>query len=158
MYVFSHNKALQPSNRQQTTKLGNAYGVCVILDTIITTTLVSLVALIVWRIKWYFVAPLWLLFATFEGLYLTSALTKVPDGAWFTLCLAFCIATIFSTWRYGKEAQWNVERKGQLLRLSKLVKSDGMGVLHLNDMYGGGELTKTKGMSYLYSVSTKEGI
>lgn len=88
---------------------------------------------------------MWLLFATFEGLYLSSALTKVPDGAWFTLVMAFCIAGIFSTWRYGKEAQWRVERKGQLLRLSKLVKSDGMGVLHLSDMHGGGELTKMKG-------------
>ncbi|QDS73683.1 hypothetical protein FKW77_002924 [Venturia effusa] len=135
---------------KKTTKLGNAYGVCVILDTIITTTLVSLVALIVWRIKWYFVAPLWLLFATFEGLYLSSALTKVPDGAWFTLVMAFCIATIFSTWRYGKEAQWNVERKGQLHRLSKLVRSDEMGVLHLSDLYGGGELTKTKGLGIFF--------
>ncbi|KAE9965189.1 hypothetical protein BLS_007800 [Venturia inaequalis] len=141
---------------KNTTKLGNAYGVCVILDTIITTTLVSLVALIVWRIKWYFVAPLWLIFATFEGLYLSSALTKVPDGAWFTLVMAFCIAGIFCTWRYGKEAQWLVERKGQLLRLSKLVQSDEMGALHLSDVYGGGELTKTKGLGVFFDKSGGE--
>jgi KUP system potassium uptake protein len=104
-----------------------------------------LVALIVWRVKWYYVAPLWLFFATFEGLYLTSALTKVPDGAWFTICLALVIATIFSTWRYGKEAQWIAERRGQLLRLSKLVQNAAGGKMKLNDNFGGGEITTTKG-------------
>jgi KUP system potassium uptake protein len=133
----------------QTTKLGNAYGVCVILDTVITTTLVSLVALIVWRIKWFFVLPLWLVFATFEGLYMTSALNKVPDGAWFTVSLAVVLALIFSTWRYGKERQWKAERKGRLPRLSNLVlitsRSDGAAELKLTEAFGGGEVTNVKG-------------
>jgi KUP system potassium uptake protein len=131
----------------QTTKLGNAYGVCVILDTVITTSLVSLVALIVWQIKWYIVLPLWLTFATLEGLYMTSALNKVPDGAWFTVSLAVIIVSVFSTWRFGKERQWHSERKGRLPRLNRLVKNTDKAVV-LTDEFGGGEVTPMKGKSH----------
>ena len=134
---------------RDTTKLGNAYGVCVILDTVVTTTLVSLVAVIVWRVKWYFVLPIWLIEATFEGLYLTSALTKVPDGAWFTLTLAICIATVFATWRLGKENQWRVERKGRMRQNKLISKGDGE-TLKLNPGLGGGEITATKGMGIFF--------
>jgi KUP system potassium uptake protein len=133
----------------QTNKLGNAYGVCVILDTVITTTFVSLVALIVWKIKWWVVVPLWLTFATLEGLYLTSALNKVPNGAWFTLSLAVILASAFATWRFGKERQWKAERGGRLPRLSRLVKREDDGKLVLVDQYGGSEVTSMKGISHL---------
>ena len=43
-----------------TTKLGHAYGVCVILVTFITTNMVALVALLVWRVPIYIVIPIWL--------------------------------------------------------------------------------------------------
>jgi len=134
---------------RNTTKLGNAYGVCVILDTVVTTSLVSLVAIIVWRVRWWIILPLWLTEATFEGLYMTSALTKVPDGAWFTLCLAIVLATIFSTWRFGKEKQWAVERKGRL-RLSRLISKGKEGELLLNPGFGGQEIITTKGIGIFF--------
>jgi len=134
---------------RDTTKLGNAYGVCVILDTVVTTSLVSLVAIIVWRIRLWIILPLWLIVATFEGLYMTSALTKVPDGAWFTLGLAIILAIIFTTWRYGKEKQWAVERKGRL-RLNKLLSRKKEGGLKLNAGFGGHEIITTKGMGIFF--------
>jgi hypothetical protein len=88
---------------------------------------------------------MWLTFATFEGLYMTSALNKVPQGAWFTVSLAFILASVFSTWRYGKERQWRVERKDRLPRLSKLVSNDPNGNLKLDRSFGGGEVTGIKG-------------
>jgi KUP system potassium uptake protein len=108
------------------------------------------VALIVWKIKWYFVLPLWLLYATLEGLYLTSALNKVPDGAWFTLTLAIVLATVFSTWRFGKENQWASERKGRLPRLSKLVRKGDGNTVYLIDEHGGGELSSLKGLGIFF--------
>jgi len=80
---------------------------------------------------------------------MTSALNKVPDGAWFTVSLAIIIATVFSTWRFGKEHQWRSERKGRLPRLSRLVKTTESGVV-LTEEFGGGEVTAMKG--WLYSV------
>jgi KUP system potassium uptake protein len=90
------------------------------------------------------VLPLWLTFATLEGLYMTSALTKVPQGAWFTVSLAVVIAIVFSTWRFGKERQWRSERKGQLPRLTQLIKTTGNAVV-LTEQFGGGEVTPMKG-------------
>jgi len=86
-----------------TTKLGNAYGVCVIFVTFITTCLVSLVAIVIWKINIFIVIFFFLVFGLLDGVYLTSALTKVPTGAWFTLLLAAILSTIFVLWRFGKE-------------------------------------------------------
>ncbi|KEQ73566.1 putative potassium transporter [Aureobasidium namibiae CBS 147.97] len=149
-----------------TTKLGHAYGVCVILVTFITTNLVTLVALIVWKKNPFLVFALWLPLVTLDGLYLSSALTKVPDGAWFTLLLAVLLASFFSLWRYGKEKQWATEAKNQA-QLSELVAYSSNNLssstaipdasakksFHLSWRHGGGELTETKGMGIFFDKS-----
>ncbi|KAK7711131.1 hypothetical protein SLS57_008221 [Botryosphaeria dothidea] len=63
-----------------TTKLGHAYGFCVVLVTFITTCLVALVALIVWRVQWWLVLPVWFIFITLDGLgiFFDKAGTKLP--------------------------------------------------------------------------------
>ncbi|TGO28635.1 hypothetical protein BPAE_0025g00440 [Botrytis paeoniae] len=97
-----------------TTRLGNAYGVCVIFVTFITTCMVSLVAIIIWRINVLIVLIFFLVFAALDGVYLSSALIKVPTGAWFTLLLAFILSCIFVLWRYGKEQQWTSEAQDRI--------------------------------------------
>ncbi|EPE05218.1 potassium transporter [Ophiostoma piceae UAMH 11346] len=92
-----------------TTSLGNAYGVCVIVVTFLTTCMLCLVALVIWRLPVYVVLPIFTVFALMDGTFMSAALTKVPDGAWFTLLLAFLLSSIFVLWRYGKEAQWTAE-------------------------------------------------
>lgn len=79
--------------------------------TFITTCLVSLVAIIIWRINVLIVTFFFLVFACLDGVYLSSALIKVPNGAWFTLLLAGFLSTVFVLWRYGKEQQWSSERE-----------------------------------------------
>jgi KUP system potassium uptake protein len=79
---------------------------------------------------------------------LTSALNKVPQGAWFTVSLACILAIIFSTWRFGKEKQWATERKGRLTKFSRIIKKADDEKLYLTDEYGGGEITKMKGLYY----------
>ena len=98
----------------QTTRLGEAYGVCVILVTFITTSMVSLVAIIIWHIRLPLVLLGFLVFGALDGVYLSSALTKVPDGAWFTLALAVLLSSIFILWRFGKENQWRAEAADRL--------------------------------------------
>lgn len=88
------------------TSLGNAYGVCVILVTFITTLMVSIVALLAWRINAFIVLAAFLVLGCLDGLYLTSAMIKVPTGAWATFALAFVLSSIFAFWRFGKEQQW----------------------------------------------------
>jgi KUP system potassium uptake protein len=53
--------------------------------TFFDTCMVTLVALIVWKFHPLVVFFPWLIIACVDGLYISSALNKVPDGAWFTL-------------------------------------------------------------------------
>jgi KUP system potassium uptake protein len=72
----------------QTTNLGHAYGVCVMFVTFFDTCMVSLAAIFVWKIHPLVVLLPFLTIACLDGAYLSSALTKVPNGAWFTLTLS----------------------------------------------------------------------
>ncbi|KAI9653066.1 MAG: hypothetical protein M1821_007717 [Bathelium mastoideum] len=132
-----------------TTKLGHAYGVCVILVTFITTNMILLVALMVWRLNPLLVFAVWLPIVTFDGLYLTSALTKVPEGAWFTLLLAVILASVFILWRYGKESQWSAEGRNRY-RLDYLVVKGEDDKIYLNESFGGGELSAIKGLGIFF--------
>lgn len=76
--------------------------------------MVTLVAIIIWRLHPVFVVSAFLIFGALDGLYLSSALTKIPDGAWFTLALAVLLSSIFILWRYGKENQWRAEASDRL--------------------------------------------
>ncbi|KAK6357735.1 hypothetical protein TWF718_002043 [Orbilia javanica] len=113
-----------------TTSLGHAYGVCVILVTFITTCLVSMVAIVVWRIQILLVIPVFFIFACFDGLFLSAALTKIPTGAWFTLLVAAILASVMFLWRFGKHRQWSAEREMQVhdkaFHNAVVTKKDGM--------------------------------
>lgn len=145
----------------QTKKLGNAYGVCVILVTFITTSMVSLVALVVWRKPIYAVIPGFLVFATLDGLFLSSALLKVPDGAWFTLALAAFLSSIFVLWRFGKENQWRAEANDKLAPWNLLSehypeKDDQKSrepELRFTKKFGGGHVSRLSGIGIFFDKS-----
>jgi KUP system potassium uptake protein len=111
--------------------------------------MVSLAALIVWRIKPIYVFFPWLTIACLDGLYLSSALTKVPDGAWFTLTLAGVLASIFILWRYGKEHQWQAEAEDRF-PTTHLVTKQRNGELCLTEAFGGDTLSIVKGFGVFF--------
>ena len=110
--------------------------------------MVTLVALIIWRINPIIVLFLFLVFGSLDGVYLSSALTKVPDGAWFTLVLACILSSVFILWRFGKEQQWKAEAEDRF-QPSHLVVKDEDGKLHLGHSFGGGAVTTIKGTHLL---------
>ena len=118
--------------------------------TFITTCMVSLVALIIWRLNPFLVLFGFLVFGSLDGAYLSSALTKVPQGAWFTLLLACILSSVFILWRFGKENQWKAEASDRF-QPSHLVTKSGDGRLHLTSAFGGGELINIKGKLRLIS-------
>lgn len=133
-----------------TTRLGNAYGVCVMFVTFFDTCMVTLVALIVWRLPpWVVVLPA-LFFGLHDGLYISSALIKVPDGAWFTLTLAAILSSLFLLWRFGKENQWRAEAEDRF-RLGKLVMRDPLDDrLRLTQKWGGDPLSQVRGLGIFF--------
>ncbi|SPO02054.1 probable HAK-1 potassium transporter [Cephalotrichum gorgonifer] len=132
-----------------TTRLGHAYGVCVIFVTLFDTIMVTLVAIFVWRLPIWVVFLPALIFATHDGLYLSSALTKVPRGAWFTLLLAALLAVVFLLWRFGKENQWLAEAEDRF-QPSKLVVKNGEGKLVLTPRWGGDLLSPVSGFGIFF--------
>jgi KUP system potassium uptake protein len=135
--------------RVKTTRIGNAYGVCVIFVTFITTCLVSLVAILVWRVNIFIVIFFFLVFGALDGAYLSAALTKVPSGAWFTIMLACILSCVFVLWRFGKEQQWAAEREDRF-QPSHLLSSTEKGDLKLTAAYGGSTVSKTPGIGIFF--------
>lgn len=132
-----------------TTRLGNAYGVCVMFVTFFDTCMVTLVALIVWRLNPFLVFIPWLFFACIDGLYISSSLTKVPEGAWFTLTISGILTAIFLLWRFGKESQWKAEAEDRFTP-SNLLSKDDEGRLRLTARWGGDQLSVVRGFGVFF--------
>lgn len=130
-----------------TTKLGHAYGACVILVTMITTFMVAIAEIIIWKANIVLALASMLFFMSIECLYLSSAMTKFPDGAWLTVLLAGLLATVLFVWRNGKEKQWKAE-KSDIIPLSRVIKVEGEGILCAFDD-GNKTITKVKGNSFM---------
>ncbi|KXH25966.1 potassium uptake protein [Colletotrichum nymphaeae SA-01] len=132
-----------------TTSLGHAYGVCVIFVTFFDTLMVTLVAILVWRLPVWLIALPALMFAALDGLYLSSALNKVPDGAWFTLLISALMAGMFLLWRFGKENQWRAEAEDRF-QPSTLVTKNKEGMLALTQRWGGDVLSPVSGFGIFF--------
>jgi len=117
--------------------------------TFFDTCMVSLAALIVWRIRPIYVFFPWLTIACLDGLYISSALTKVPDGAWFTLTLAGVLASLFILWRFGKEQQWQAEAEDRFPTTHLVTKTEN-GDLQLTDAFGGDIVSTIKGFGVFF--------
>jgi KUP system potassium uptake protein len=117
--------------------------------TLFDTTMTGMTALIVWRVRPYYVFLPWLIFATMDGAFISSALEKVPHGAWFTLALATVLALVFLLWRFGKENQWKAEAEDRH-PLSTFVHKDADGTLQLPESQGGEPLSAVKGLAIFF--------
>lgn len=111
--------------------------------------MVTLVALLVWRIKPYYVALPWLTIASMDGAFLSSALTKFPHGAWVTITIALVLTSLFILWRFGKESQWTAEAVDRH-SLSTFLDKDADGTVRLAGRNGGEALTVTKGLGIFF--------
>ncbi|HWO99567.1 MAG TPA: potassium transporter Kup [Methylococcus sp.] len=84
-------------------KLASAYGLAVVGTMVVTTLLAILVAHDAWN--WpraaLFVAGT--VFLIVDLSFLSANLTKIDEGGWIPLCLAFILTTAMLTWRKGRE-------------------------------------------------------
>jgi KUP system potassium uptake protein len=76
-------------------------------------------------------------------------LTKVPDGAWFTITLAAVLASLFILWRFGKEQQWAAEAEDRF-PTTHFVKRDEDGSLSLTQRFGGTPLSQIAGLGIFF--------
>lgn len=111
--------------------------------------MVSLAAMFVWRINPYLVVIPWLTMACLDCTYLSSALIKVPQGAWFTITLAAILAMLFLLWRYGKEQQWFAEAEDRF-PTSHFIVSSPDGQIFLSKRYGDLPISITRGLGIFF--------
>jgi KUP system potassium uptake protein len=63
--------------------LANAYGIAVAGDMLVTTILVTTVAIAVWRWPWVLVAPAAALVFARDSTFVISNAHRIPQGGWF---------------------------------------------------------------------------
>ena len=88
---------------QNSSNLASAYGIAVTGAVTIDTLLMGLLLVSVWKWKWWYAAPVVLLFLIVDGAYFAANLTKVPDGGWFPLAVGFVAFTLLTTWARGRK-------------------------------------------------------
>ncbi|GAU33024.1 hypothetical protein TSUD_358910 [Trifolium subterraneum] len=120
-------------------KLSNAYGFAIVCDMTITTFLVSIVMLVVWKKNIWLVVLLFTIpFGSIELVYLSSQLVKFKDGGFLPLVSAIVFTIIMGIWFYVQKERYMFELKHKvsseyLIKLVndlKLNRMPGIGVLY----------------------------
>ncbi|XP_065865540.1 potassium transporter 4 isoform X3 [Euphorbia lathyris] len=94
---------------QDTTLIGNAYGLACVTIMFITTFLISLVIYFVWQKHIVLAAFFLLFFWCIEGVYFSAALMKVPRGGWVPLVLSVIFMLVMYIWHYGTRRKYNYD-------------------------------------------------
>ncbi|GAA4644118.1 potassium transporter Kup [Pontixanthobacter gangjinensis] len=88
---------------QNSSNLASAYGIAVTGAVTIDTLLMAVLLMGVWKWKWWYAAPIVVLFLIVDGAYFAANLAKVPDGGWFPLMVGFVAFTLLTTWARGRK-------------------------------------------------------
>jgi len=83
-----------------TTSIGHAYGICVVTTFIITTHLMTVVMLLIWKKHVIFIALFYVVFGSIEVIYLSSILSKFIEGGYLPICFALVVMSLMATWHY----------------------------------------------------------
>ncbi|CAI9096863.1 OLC1v1033102C1 [Oldenlandia corymbosa var. corymbosa] len=108
--------------------IGNAFGVVVTMVMLITTILLTLVMIIVWRTPILLVTLYFVVFFLMEGVYVSSVFTKIPEGGWIPFAISIMLAFIMFGWFYGRQRkmQYELTHKIDLDRLRTLLSDPGI--------------------------------
>lgn len=109
-------------------QIGNAFGVVVIMVMLITTVLLALVMIVVWRTPLPAVLLFFTCFSIMEGIYVSSVLIKVPHGGWLPFAVSIVLAVIMFSWNHGrqKKIQYEVTHNIDSGSLATLLSDNGI--------------------------------
>ncbi|KAG8070843.1 hypothetical protein GUJ93_ZPchr0006g40960 [Zizania palustris] len=78
----------------------NAYGICVVTVFSITTHLMTVVMLLIWKERLLFIAAFYTVFTIAEFTYLSSILSKFIEGGYLPFCFSMVLMALMATWHY----------------------------------------------------------
>ncbi|CAN4081818.1 unnamed protein product [Withania somnifera] len=90
-------------------QIGNAYGTAVVIVMLVTTFLMTLIMLLVWRCHWVLVLIFTVLSLVVECTYFSAVLFKVDQGGWVPLVIAAAFLVIMYVWHYGTVKRYEFE-------------------------------------------------
>lgn len=88
---------------KESSRLAGAYGMAVTATMNITSLLLLVAAVRIWRWPLWKAIPPVALFLCFDVSYFSANLFKFFDGGWIALGVALLVTTVFSSWRKGRE-------------------------------------------------------
>ncbi|KAL6186223.1 hypothetical protein ACLB2K_042344 [Fragaria x ananassa] len=124
---------------QTTEKIGNAYGIAVVSVMVITTGLLTLIMLLIWKTSIWLIALFLVGFLSIEVIYLSSVLYKFVQGGFLPLVFASFLMAIMAIWHY-------VHKKRYMFELNNKVSSEYMRQLASNP-----NINHVPGIGLLYS-------
>ncbi|KAL5733828.1 hypothetical protein ACOSP7_031689 [Xanthoceras sorbifolium] len=122
-----------------TEKLGNAYGIAVVAVMVITTCMVALIMLVVWKTNVWWIALFFVVFLSIEVTYLSAVLYKFAQGGYFPLALSFVLMIVMGIWHYAQKQRYIYE-------LNNKVSGE-----YIRDLVANPNVNRIPGMGLLYS-------
>ncbi|CAL0334909.1 unnamed protein product [Lupinus luteus] len=90
-------------------QIGNAYGTAVVIVFLVTTFLMILIMILVWRCHWILVLIFTGLSLIVECIYFSAVLFKVDQGGWAPLVIAAAFLLVMYVWHYGTVKRYEFE-------------------------------------------------
>jgi len=127
-----------------TAVIAEAHGICVVLVMLITTLLLTLVMLLVWRVNAAWVALFFAVFAAAESAYLSSVLYRFAHGGYIPVAMSAPLVGVMVLWhyvhvrRYEYELERTVSHESvrELLARRDLVRAPGVGLFYTELVQG----------------------
>ena len=92
-----------------TEKLGHAYGIAVVSAEIITTHMVTLVMLVIWKTKIWWITLFYAVYLSIESTYFSAQLTKFTQGGYLPMAFSVVRVIIMGTLYYVQKLRYEFE-------------------------------------------------
>eukprot|EP00250_Pteridium_aquilinum_P001212 c11418_g1_i1 orf=308-2656(+) len=119
---------------RNTTLIGNAYGLAVVTVMFVTTCLMTLVIIIVWRKSLFIALGFFFFFGFIETVYASSCLIKVHQGGWVPLVLSLVFMLIMYIWHYGIRKKYEFDTQNKVSMKWLLTLGPSLGVVRVRGM------------------------
>lgn len=124
--------------------IAEAHGICVVLVMLITTLLLTLVMLLVWRANAAWVALFFAVFVASESAYLSSVLYRFTHGGYIPVAMSALLVAVMALWhyvhvrRYEQELERTVSHDTvrELLARPDLRRVPGVGLFYTELVQG----------------------
>ncbi|XP_061349758.1 potassium transporter 5-like [Gastrolobium bilobum] len=111
-----------------TTEIGNAFGIAVVFVMTLTSALLVLIMIMIWKTHILLVITYVLIIGSVELVYLSSCLYKFKEGGYLPLAFAAVLMTIMYVWNnvYRRKYYYELEQKVSPEKLKEITSSTNL--------------------------------